>query len=332
MRKAHATASEFFHQSSSVKAETRLLVAETCGSGKSLVGYNNLTVKELFRYRSGMPAQSATMSLVLDSEAVIGILHPLLRDVATACLDEALGISLDDVQPVQTSGLHGFDPSPLDYFHYPNTPEVASMCNCTEHVDRGLLHVVVASSTSGLQVLSEGGWRSVEKELVPFADAVVFTNCMMESIVEKHKLHRQQQCSSPDVVVHQQCALKACTHRVAKADQPRLSLSFELRLPFGCTGYPLEEQQGAAKQQGGQEQQGQRGGGDKAAAGGAGAEEAEGAAQMDSRRAAAAPPLPPPPSLTSPPPPSPTPGQYNAISGTRRSSGQAQQRYGEEEQ
>jgi isopenicillin N synthase-like dioxygenase len=155
--------------------------------------------------------------------------------VANACLSEALGVSFDDMQAAQAGKQHpcSYNPCPLDYFLYKNTPEVASICNCTEHVDRGLLHVVVASSTPGLQVLTGDGWRSIEEELVPFEDAVVFTNCMMESITTR--CGQQEGGASAEESPHEcaRCSFRACTHRVAKEKRPRLSLSFELRLPPG---------------------------------------------------------------------------------------------------
>jgi hypothetical protein len=71
MRKAHTTAQHFFAQTTTVKASTRQLITETPNgsNAKSLVGYNDLGVKELFRYRSGMPPQDISASLVADSEA-----------------------------------------------------------------------------------------------------------------------------------------------------------------------------------------------------------------------------------------------------------------------
>lgn len=47
------------------------------------------------------------------------------------------------------------DHCPFDLFHYYNRQEGDQVPNCTPHVDRGLVHVIVASNTPGLQGAAE---------------------------------------------------------------------------------------------------------------------------------------------------------------------------------
>ena len=89
------------------------------------------------------------------------------------------------------------------------------MPNCTAHVDRGLLSVVVVPEVRGLVVLDPGAapgseWVDPAAGAEPLRDCVVTVN------------HELQERSSR--------AYRACVHGVEKAPgRPRLSISFELR-------------------------------------------------------------------------------------------------------
>ena len=236
-------AKQFFAKPRFIKEATRLLVSEPGSSdsrARSLIGYNDLFVKELFRYRSGLKPKEATQVLASESDRAIGVLRPLLDAIASACFGKAYHGELARAQFGSTPTPAEYDPCPLDYFLYRNEPKFCHVPNCTAHVDRGLLHAVVVAEVPGLEVAvctneqsldAEPEWLAVEQSLEPFADVVVFTNCLMESVVQELNQRRAEEAAEQAAQLPQRArpALRACAHRVAKAPEPRLSLSYELR-------------------------------------------------------------------------------------------------------
>jgi isopenicillin N synthase-like dioxygenase len=107
----------------------------------------------------------------------------------------------------------------LDCFHYHNrTP---SLPNCTPHVDRGLLHAIVASPVDGLELRgADGGWRAPHElwpAIEPHRDVLVLCNHALQELSRGWPAGRQ---------------LEACTHRVvrpAAGAVARLSVSYEVR-------------------------------------------------------------------------------------------------------
>ena len=103
---------------------------------------------------------------------------------------------------------------PLDAFRYWNDPERPAAVNCSAHCDRGVLGCVALSATPGLEILDReaGAWVAVEElGLVPLEHVVVFVCKALECATEGEYW--------------------AAPHRVVRAAAPRLSISWELRLP-----------------------------------------------------------------------------------------------------
>uniref|UniRef100_A0A7S3ZJM3 Isopenicillin N synthase-like Fe(2+) 2OG dioxygenase domain-containing protein n=1 Tax=Pelagomonas calceolata TaxID=35677 RepID=A0A7S3ZJM3_9STRA len=101
--------------------------------------------------------------------------------------------------------------SPFDLMFYPNDAAAARVPNSTPHVDSpGLVTVIPVAATPGLRVRNRSGvWRDVEATGRPCEEVVILVDAALQALSKG--------------------ALEACTHEVAKADEPRLSLVYELR-------------------------------------------------------------------------------------------------------
>ena len=118
---------------------------------------------------------------------------------------------------------------PLDYFFYHNRN--TNNTNCSEHVDRGLLIAVCLTDVPGLEILMEDVESKTTTWLCP------------EISIHNSNLYREIPASSVSDLI---CIMAggqlsqiltnevpACVHRVRnKLKRARLSISYELRLPF----------------------------------------------------------------------------------------------------
>ena len=100
--------------------------------------------------------------------------------------------------------------SPFDLMYYPNNAAAARVPNTTPHVDSpGLVTVIPVAATPGLRGRDRSGrWRDVEATGRP-GEVVILVDAALQALSKG--------------------ALEACTHEVAKAAEPRLSLVYELR-------------------------------------------------------------------------------------------------------
>lgn len=148
---------------------------------------------------------------------------------------------------------------PMDLFYYYNSMACAHVSNCDAHVDRGLMHLIVLSPTCGLEVLDQsaaqeaettvgsggGQWRSLEcresckagagGDMVhaePLKDAVLLVNQELAEMSQRYVSARELY-GGQGSRWRPSTRYRACVHRVAKSHTgcPRLSISFELRLP-----------------------------------------------------------------------------------------------------
>ena len=172
-----------------------------------------------------------------------------LRHVLESCLrlvlgalsarpvsDAAVRRLLSDLPPDMTQPHADRTPrsnAALDVFYYHNSAQAASVPNCEPHIDRGFLSAVVVAHVECLVLHDRqtGEWCSVRRlwpDAVACADVVVFCNAEL------------QQCAASarwpcDPGLWPAGAeLLACTHAVAKAERPRVSLSYEVRACFGA--------------------------------------------------------------------------------------------------
>ena len=101
--------------------------------------------------------------------------------------------------------------SPFDLMFYPNDAAAARVPNSSPHVDSpGLVTVIPVAATPGLRVRDRSGrWRDVEATGRPGEEVVILMDAALQALSKG--------------------ALEACTHEVAKAVEPRLSLVYELR-------------------------------------------------------------------------------------------------------
>ena len=95
---------------------------------------------------------------------------------------------------------------------YPNDAAAARVANSTPHVDSpGLVTVIPVAATPGLRVRDRSGrWRDVEATGRPGEEVVILVDAALQALSKG-------------------ATLEACTHEVAKAAEPRLSLVYELR-------------------------------------------------------------------------------------------------------
>ena len=160
----------------------------------------NPEVKELFRVYSSAPLPP---HLPPQFRRALLQVQRLLDRLLTASLMAALECSRREL-PRRGA-------STLDIFLYFNraTEDRDRFSNCTPHIDRGLLSAVVVPEVRGLLVRSADGWKDPTAGSKPLEDAVILVN------------HELQELSSKEY--------HACVHAVENYNQPRLSISYELR-------------------------------------------------------------------------------------------------------
>jgi len=238
----HSQAAAFFASPASAKRrcsfEARL---PSVGPATVRVGWHELQVKELFRFFpcSPLPRETPHRLRRTCRESQL-ILHTLL----TRCLGLLLGANGSSAwtgTPTSARAVRMLLGAPpngaFDLFMYlnqaanqnieentaedtstdhtvPNSPPIP---NCTAHVDRGYLHAIVASKVDGLQLFHPHRctWETPRerwgRELTPHLHVIVLANAELARIDRRYR---------------------ACVHRVARAQQPRLSISYEIRPRF----------------------------------------------------------------------------------------------------
>jgi hypothetical protein len=187
--------------------------------GPSLVrvGYHTPSeAKELIRVFKGARAPAALPAALRRSIAKAAqILDQVLLDALQSLLRSAGCM-------VSSRGLRRMirGNAVTDIFHYHNRGCRDGSQNCTPHVDRGLVHAIVASPVDGLQLWTTDGWRHPHElwpEIVPHQDVVVLVNDALQALSTRWP-------RGP--------ALVACTHRVvgpAAGAVARVSISHEVR-------------------------------------------------------------------------------------------------------
>lgn len=173
-------------------------------------------------------------------------------------------------QPAQRREADG----PLDCFYYynrrlPSNDQPDELSNCTPHIDRGLMHLIVTSDVPGLvvrdaatrqwteaeaeprvqaqgQAHSDGPSGDAEPEsraddasgedggggssdgvsMRPWASALVMVNGHLQKLTEEAAAMGDAAGRGRGVT-----PLPACVHAVCLGEAPRLSISYELRLP-----------------------------------------------------------------------------------------------------
>eukprot|EP01130_Rhizamoeba_saxonica_P001668 TRINITY_DN11540_c0_g1_i1.p1 TRINITY_DN11540_c0_g1~~TRINITY_DN11540_c0_g1_i1.p1 ORF type:complete len:261 (-),score=36.34 TRINITY_DN11540_c0_g1_i1:249-1031(-) len=213
----------FVEMSDRQKFGSQLLFEQSRDGGNALVGYNQPTVaKELFRVRRGnvdnikWPNEdfknSALQSLQIFERATKTIYSLLTRDILN------LEMLYQNHFETDYQNDHDFYPSPFDFFHYYNSESCSSTDNCYEHVDPGFLTIVPASAVPGLQIFDRttGTWVSVEDDLIPFEDWVVFTGHTTKLLTQDYYL--------------------GSVHRVSKNCSDRFSVVYEWR-PNGGSSF-----------------------------------------------------------------------------------------------
>ena len=176
--------------------------------GAGLCGWNQPhAAKEVLRLRRGGP------QLPIDAAAAFGVVERCA--CAAWCAVASLVPEHVDLQAmgcrVGSGGGDAVSSSPFDLMFYNNTAAAARVPNSTPHVDSpGLVTVIPVAATPGLRVRDRSGrWRDVEATGRPGEDVIILVDAALQALSKG--------------------ALEACTHEVAKAEQPRLSLVYELR-------------------------------------------------------------------------------------------------------
>ena len=174
--------------------------------GAGLCGWNQPhAAKEVLRLRRGGPPAPVAAAAAFD----------VVERCACAawCAVASLVPEHVDLQAMGCrvgSGGGAVSSSPFDLMFYPNDAAAARVPNSTPHVDSpGLVTVIPVAATPGLRVRDRSGvWRDVEATGRP-GEVVILVDAALQALSKG--------------------ALEACTHEVAKADEPRLSLVYELR-------------------------------------------------------------------------------------------------------
>ena len=175
--------------------------------GAGLCGWNKPhAAKEVLRLRRGGPPSP------IDAAAAFGVVERCA--CAAWCAVASLVPEHVDLQAmgcrVGSGGGDAVSSSPFDLMFYNNTAAAARVPNSTPHVDSpGLVTVIPVAATPGLRVRDRSGrWRDVEATGRP-GDVIILVDAALQALSKG--------------------ALEACTHEVAKAAEPRLSLVYELR-------------------------------------------------------------------------------------------------------
>jgi hypothetical protein len=174
--------------------------------GAGLCGWNRPhAAKEVLRLRRGGPP------LPIDAAAAFGVVERCA--CAAWCAVASLVPEHVDLQAMGCRVGNGggvVSSSPFDLMFYPNDAAAARVANSTPHVDSpGLVTVIPVAATPGLRVRDRSGrWRDVEATGRP-GEVIILVDAALQALSKG--------------------ALEACTHEVAKAAEPRLSLVYELR-------------------------------------------------------------------------------------------------------
>lgn len=222
---------------SCAKRSYRVIVPRMNG-GQALLGFNDPSeAKLLFRYHRHSPSMiwpnEEFEDAVRECENIAReTLISYFNDLAHALFPTRKDINFDTLMKMSTDALmessgsqHLGDPCPFDMYWYHNRHDCRVPSNCEAHVDRGIMHLIIAD-TPGLEVLDAetGTWVGVgpsDFESQRYTKAVIICNSMLQDIADHSKL-------------------TACVHRVGKSFHPRLSFSFELRL--GCESPQIVQQ------------------------------------------------------------------------------------------
>ena len=231
MRSLDAAASAFFALPEAVKAEhAQLVCIRAAGAHKQLLGWRRPSpAKELVRYfagrapTAGVRAPRAVRSLVRHARVAEGRLCALMTSCLRAVLaDAGVHASAREVRYAVR------DNRPLDLFRYHNrdhgTAPVDS--NCSAHVDRGILHAIVAARVEGLECYDARAGRFFSPErawptTMPLDHVIVLANAELQQLSHSESSNGGWPDRAP--------RYRACVHRVVGAARPRLSISCELR-------------------------------------------------------------------------------------------------------
>ena len=195
----------YFTLPESTKRTHRHVFSDAGGAG--LCGWNKPhAAKEVLRLRRGGPPPPVAAAAAFDvvercacaAWCAVASLVPVHVDL------QAMGCR------VGSGGGDVVSSSPFDLMYYPNNAAAARVPNSTPHVDSpGVVTVIPVAATPGLRVRDRSGrWRDVEATGRP-GEVVILVDAALQALSKG--------------------ALEACTHEVAKADEPRLSLVYELR-------------------------------------------------------------------------------------------------------
>ena len=195
----------YFTLPESTKRTHRHVFSDAGGAG--LCGWNKPhAAKEVLRLRRGGPPAP------VDAAAAFDVVERCA--CAAWCAVASLVPEHVDLQAmgcrIGSGGGGAVSSSPFDLMFYPNDAAAARVPNSTPHVDSpGLVTVIPVAATPGLRVRDRSGvWRDVEATGRP-GEVVILVDAALQALSKG--------------------ALEACTHEVAKADEPRLSLVYELR-------------------------------------------------------------------------------------------------------
>ena len=199
---------------------------DSAGPVPVLVGYRRPSpAKELLRvYGRCLPPKRLPRPL----RVALARARALLDGVLRSCL---LALGRRDVSCRAMRRRLRAGCAPLDLFSYCNSTPTP---NCTEHVDRGLLHAIVASPVPGLELRAPPDGVGAPRWTTPLELWPGLTAHRDVIILVNHEL---QQLSAEPAGVDDEISspwagepLVACTHRVTKAaGRRRLSISYELR-------------------------------------------------------------------------------------------------------
>lgn len=228
----------------SVKKWRQLLPTEN--GGIKLCGFNEpSSSKSLFRYfrSTSVPWPSETFRNAVEAcehelrEVLIDTFDSVTRSLFSGAVAMGRDVSYRSLQGSSVGTKDFDDPCPFDIFFYYNDDSKGRAPNCTDHVDRGLMHIIVSRSP-GLEVMHAEAqrWISPAWEETPCA------HTSGDGKKRRKVLDGTQSQGTFEAVVIVNAALQelsagprgnglpVCVHRVVRGTAPRLSFSFELRL------------------------------------------------------------------------------------------------------
>jgi hypothetical protein len=176
--------------------------------GAGLCGWNKPhAAKEVLRLRRGGPPAPVAAAAAFD---VVERCACAAWCAVASLVPEHVDLQAMGCRVGSGGSVGAVSSSPFDLMYYPNAAAAARVPNSTPHVDSpGLVTVIPVAATPGLRVRDRSGrWRDVEATGRP-GEVVILVDAALQALAKG--------------------ALEACTHEVAKADEPRLSLVYELR-------------------------------------------------------------------------------------------------------